>query len=217
MWYKHRKKRKKFPLNLQLQTIQILTNDVQTLILSFSHFISTVKKNEENSLVSVNFLANISHIVELATFYNFFDVKAHYLAHLHFKCDTKNCNIAKSSKNCVYASQSEDFVHRLRFFECATKFEKNTKYIDLKVFVPERAECPNWWGRRLGDFDPRTKVFVQLEQLPTEWHCQRCEPFPQWFPNLEIKIGQEIEYFAALKCVFLRYLNYGILKADGRV
>ena len=69
------------------------------------------------------------------------------------------------------------------------------------VFVPERAECPNWWGRRLGDFDPRTKVFVQLEQLPTEWHCQRCEPFPQWFPNLEIKIWQEIEHFAVLKCV----------------
>ena len=76
-----------------------------------------------------------------------------------------------------------------------------SKYVDLIVFVPERAECPNWWGRRLGDFDPRTKVFVQLEQLPTEWHCQRCEPFPQWFPNLKIKIWQEIEHFAVLKCV----------------
>jgi hypothetical protein len=40
---------------------------------------------------------------------------------------------------------------------------------------------------------------VQLEQLPTEWHCQRCEPFPQWFPNLEIKIVQEIEHFAVLQ------------------
>ena len=42
MWYKHRKKRKKFPLNLQLQTIQILTNDVQMLILCLSYSITSV-------------------------------------------------------------------------------------------------------------------------------------------------------------------------------
>ena len=76
---------------------------------------------------------------------------------------------------------------------------------------PERAECPNWWGRRLGDFDPRTKVFVQLEQLPTEWHCQRCEPFPQWFPNLELKIWHKIEHFAALS-VFLVFCQTCICK-----
>ena len=33
---------KKFALNLQLQTIQILTNDVQVLILCLSYYITTV-------------------------------------------------------------------------------------------------------------------------------------------------------------------------------
>ena len=41
--YKHQKV-KKFALNLQLQTIQILTNDVQMLILCISYFITTVQR-----------------------------------------------------------------------------------------------------------------------------------------------------------------------------
>ena len=36
---------KKFALNLQLQTIQILTNDVQVLIFCLSYFITTVNQN----------------------------------------------------------------------------------------------------------------------------------------------------------------------------
>ena len=40
-WYKI-KKVKKLALNLQLLSVQILTNDVQVLILCTSHFITTV-------------------------------------------------------------------------------------------------------------------------------------------------------------------------------
>ena len=40
-WYKHQKI-KTFALNLQLQTIQIFTNDVDMLIMSLSYFITTV-------------------------------------------------------------------------------------------------------------------------------------------------------------------------------
>ena len=92
------------------------------------------------------------------------------------------------------------------FWKIFTCINTKKKYNDLIVSVPERAKCPNWWGHRLGDFDPRTKVFVQLEQLPTEWHCQHCEPFPQWFPNLELKIWQKIEHFAALMFFFFFYI-----------
>ena len=42
--YKHQKI-KKFALDSQLQTIQIVTNDVQMLILCLSHFIATVNEN----------------------------------------------------------------------------------------------------------------------------------------------------------------------------
>ena len=43
MWYKPPKV-EKFALNLQLQTIQILTNDVHMVILCLSYFITTVKE-----------------------------------------------------------------------------------------------------------------------------------------------------------------------------
>ena len=42
MWYKP-KKVKKLALNSQLLTFQILTNDVQVVILCLSYFITTVK------------------------------------------------------------------------------------------------------------------------------------------------------------------------------
>ena len=40
-WYKHQKI-KKFALKLQLKTIQILTNDVQMLILCLSYYFTAV-------------------------------------------------------------------------------------------------------------------------------------------------------------------------------
>ena len=43
-WYKP-KKVKKMALNSQLLTVQILTNDVQVLILCLSYFITTVPKS----------------------------------------------------------------------------------------------------------------------------------------------------------------------------
>ena len=45
-WYKHHKI-KKFPLNLQLQKIQILTNNVEMLLLCLSYFITTVPSKSQ--------------------------------------------------------------------------------------------------------------------------------------------------------------------------
>ena len=47
-WFKHQRI-KKLALNLQLQTIQILTNDVQMLILGLSYFITTVNYAKKSS------------------------------------------------------------------------------------------------------------------------------------------------------------------------
>ena len=51
MWYKS-KKVKKLALNLQLLTVQILTNDVQVLLLCLSYFVTTVKQDFQSRLRS---------------------------------------------------------------------------------------------------------------------------------------------------------------------
>ena len=50
-WYKP-KKFKKLALNSQLLTVQILTNDVQVLILCLSYFITTVTAHKNSSISS---------------------------------------------------------------------------------------------------------------------------------------------------------------------
>ena len=54
--------KKKFTLNLQLQTIQILTNDVQVLILCLSYFITTVKSIRIRNVLSYFFLSFICRL-----------------------------------------------------------------------------------------------------------------------------------------------------------
>ena len=49
MWYRHQKV-KKFALNSQLQTVQLLTNDVQTLIFCLSDFTTAVLTYEIGSV-----------------------------------------------------------------------------------------------------------------------------------------------------------------------
>ena len=91
---------KKFALNSQLQPFQILTNDVQMLILCLSYFITTVKGGQLCRHFIGVFLVKISlksTFMGLHIFFQCLDVKFNVFAVLYFADSTKCAILVFSS------------------------------------------------------------------------------------------------------------------------